>query len=81
VREILDDFNRRVIEDRRQLLGGPPVVTEAPGVRTDSEREKLAQEDGSVRTDSCDEAAESPQSESRLRGREAGQAWSPFWGI
>ncbi|MFH8251808.1 DUF1992 domain-containing protein [Microbacterium sp. B2969] len=27
VREYLDDFNRRVIEARRQLLGGPPVVT------------------------------------------------------
>ncbi|MGO4782807.1 J-domain-containing protein [Cryobacterium sp. W22_MBD10_FK3] len=27
VREILDDFNRRVIEARRQLRGGPPVVT------------------------------------------------------
>lgn len=27
VREALEDFNRRVIEARRQLLGGPPVVT------------------------------------------------------
>lgn len=27
VRETLSDFNRRVIEARRQLLGGPPVVT------------------------------------------------------
>jgi hypothetical protein len=27
VREALQDFNRRVIEARRQLLGGPPVVT------------------------------------------------------
>ena len=27
VREELEDFNRRVIEARRQLLGGPPVVT------------------------------------------------------
>jgi hypothetical protein len=27
VREILEDFNSRVIEARRQLLGGPPVVT------------------------------------------------------
>jgi Domain of unknown function (DUF1992) len=26
-REILEDFNNRVIEARRQLLGGPPVVT------------------------------------------------------
>jgi hypothetical protein len=27
VRDLLDSFNRRVIEARRQLLGGPPVVT------------------------------------------------------
>ena len=27
VRDALQDFNRRVIEARRQLLGGPPVVT------------------------------------------------------
>lgn len=27
VREAVDDFNRRVVEARRQLLGGPPVVT------------------------------------------------------
>lgn len=27
VREYLEDFNRRVIEARRQLLGGPPVIT------------------------------------------------------
>jgi len=27
VRQTLDDFNRRVIEARRQLQGGPPVVT------------------------------------------------------
>lgn len=27
VREYVADFNRRVIEARRQLLGGPPVVT------------------------------------------------------
>jgi hypothetical protein len=27
VRRVLDDFNHRVVEARRQLLGGPPVVT------------------------------------------------------
>lgn len=27
VRELLEDFNARVIEARRQLLGGPPVIT------------------------------------------------------
>jgi len=28
VREELESFNRRVVEARRQLLGGPPVITE-----------------------------------------------------
>jgi hypothetical protein len=27
VRRVVDDFNRRVIEARRQLTGGPPVIT------------------------------------------------------
>ena len=35
VRATLEDFNRRVIEARRQLLGGPPVVT--PTVDVDAE--------------------------------------------
>ena len=35
VREAVQDFNRRVIEARRQLLGGPPVVT--PTVDVDAE--------------------------------------------
>ena len=58
VREALDDFNRRVIEARRQLLGGPPVVTptrdveaevaawrerrDAPAVRTQEETDASA---------------------------------------
>ena len=35
VREAVRDFNRRVIEARRQLQGGPPVVT--PTVEVDAE--------------------------------------------
>jgi hypothetical protein len=35
VREAVEDFNRRIIEARRQLLGGPPVVT--PTRDTDAE--------------------------------------------
>ena len=38
VREILDDFNRRVIEARRQLRGGPPVVTALRDVDTEIAR-------------------------------------------
>ncbi|WP_194398694.1 DUF1992 domain-containing protein [Microbacterium atlanticum] len=35
VRETVEDFNRRVIEARRQLLGGPPVVTPVRDVETE----------------------------------------------
>jgi hypothetical protein len=38
VREVLEDFNRRVKEARRQLLGGPPVVT----TQRDVEQEVVA---------------------------------------
>jgi hypothetical protein len=38
VREALDDFNRRVIEARRQLLGGPPVVTPTRDVDAEAAR-------------------------------------------
>jgi hypothetical protein len=38
VRRIVDDFNRRVIEARRQLLGGPPVVTKPRDPDTEVER-------------------------------------------
>ncbi|MDQ4213409.1 DUF1992 domain-containing protein [Microbacterium capsulatum] len=37
VRAVLADFNRRVIEARRQLLGGPPVVTKPRDVDAEVE--------------------------------------------
>jgi len=44
VRAVLEDFNRRVIEARRQLLGGPPVVTRPRDVDAEIEawRERRA---------------------------------------
>ena len=66
VREAVEDFNRRVIEARRQLLGGPPVVTptrdvgeeirawrdrrEARQRRAAEERARLEREQGTART-------------------------------
>ena len=38
VRDILEDFNKRVIEARRQLQGGPPVITKLRDVDTELER-------------------------------------------
>src|SRR6476659_5064782 len=44
VRDILQDFNRRVIDARRQLQGGPPVVTKTRNadVELDRWRERRA---------------------------------------
>jgi hypothetical protein len=38
VRETLDDFNARVVEARRQLQGGPPVVTRVRDVESEIAR-------------------------------------------
>ncbi len=38
VRELVEDFNRRIVSARRQLQGGPPVVTPTRDVDTEVER-------------------------------------------
>lgn len=38
VREVLEDFNYRVIDARRQLQGGPPVITKLRDVDAEVER-------------------------------------------
>jgi hypothetical protein len=38
VRGLVEDFNRRIVEARRQLQGGPPVVTPTRDVETEVER-------------------------------------------
>lgn len=53
VRELVTDFNRRIVEARRQLQGGPPVVTATRDVDTEvaawrhrrEERGRLAREE------------------------------------
>src|SRR6476659_9593417 len=37
VRDLLEDFNRRVVEARRQLQGGPPVITKTRDVEAEIE--------------------------------------------
>jgi uncharacterized membrane protein YccC len=67
VREVLDDFNRRVVEARRQLLGGPPVVT--PTRDPDSEvarwHERRAER---AREAAAAQASEAESAERRRRG-------------
>ena len=38
IRELLDDFNARVVDARRQLQGGPPVVTKTRDVEAELRR-------------------------------------------
>ena len=73
VRAVLDDFNRRVKEARRQLLGGPPVVTPPRDVDADVEawrerRDVARREEAARRQAEADaEAALSRRERRRLR--------------
>jgi hypothetical protein len=69
VRETLEDFNRRVIEARRQLLGGPPVVTPTRDVEAEvaawrRRREERAADEARQRA-----AAETQRPRRRRRSR------------
>lgn len=59
IREHLDDFNRRVIEARRQLLGGPPVVTATRDVEEELRlwRTRRSQRDERARAERAAEEA------------------------
>ena len=58
VRGVLDDFNRRVIEARRQLLGGPPVVTQPRDVEAEvvAWRERRAARQADARAETAPDA-------------------------
>lgn len=73
VREIVTDFNARVVDARRQLQGGPPVVT--PTRDVDEEVARWRARRAARRT-----AASAPSSASR-RGptTSEGRPWWRFW--
>lgn len=50
VRDILEDFNARVVDARRQLLGGPPVVTPTRDVETEVARWRARRAPGGRRS-------------------------------
>lgn len=64
VRQVLEDFNRRVVEARRQLLGGPPVVTQP----RDVENEVTAWREWRNAAQAAASAAASAPEKSRRRG-------------
>jgi hypothetical protein len=45
VRRLVEDFNRRVVEARRQLTGGPPVVTRLRDVDVEVDRWRARREE------------------------------------
>ena len=53
VRETLADFNRRVIDARRQLRGGPPVVTALRNVDDELQRRQDRREAARVERDAA----------------------------
>ena len=68
VREQLEDFNSRVVEARRQLLGGPPVVTPTRDVEAEvaAWRERRA---ARQQADADARAADAPAERARRRRR------------
>ena len=78
VRQLLEDFNARVIDARRQLMGGPPVVTRTRDVESEvrSWQERRAALAAADRKD-AGQAAE--QSAGRGKGRETGRTRRPWW--
>jgi hypothetical protein len=73
VRQIVTDFNARVIDARRQLQGGPPIVT--PTRDVDEEVRRWAARRAARRTASAD------RSPTARRGptTSGGQPWWKFW--
>ncbi|MFI2487204.1 DnaJ family domain-containing protein [Promicromonospora kroppenstedtii] len=71
VREIVAEFNARVVDARRQLQGGPPIVTPTRDV---DEQVRRWQERRAARR-----AATSVPAPRRGPGTSAGRPWWKFW--
>ncbi|MDT0158026.1 DUF1992 domain-containing protein [Microbacterium sp. ARD32] len=73
VRQVVEDFNRRVIDARRQLLGGPPVVTSTRDVDAEvvawRERRRVAQtrQPDAASSERTESASASPTRRTRPR--------------
>ncbi|WP_022901408.1 DUF1992 domain-containing protein [Humibacter albus] len=71
VRDALEDFNRRVVEARRQLLGGPPVVTPT----RDIDAEVAAWEERRDRRRAAERAAEQERRAAEAAERAHRRRW------
>lgn len=66
VRTVVEDFNHRVVEARRQLMGGPPVVTKTRDVDAEIEAWRVRRDAARAVTDAVPETDAAPKK--RLRG-------------
>ena len=69
VRRIVEDFNRRVVEARRQLQGGPPVVTPTREVDEEVRRWRERQRERTARARAAARAAARSDDAPRRRRR------------
>ncbi|HET7352226.1 MAG TPA: DUF1992 domain-containing protein [Marmoricola sp.] len=78
VRDAVEDFNRRIVEARRQLQGGPPVITPTrdPDAEVDRWRERMRARRSASRAGRGTEDGSRPRSSRRRwwqpRGRSTG---------
>ena len=73
VRRIVEDFNARIVEARRQLLGGPPVLTQTRDVDEEIAAWRNRRDERRARQRKELEALRSNEPSSRRRRR-----WWPF---
>ena len=81
VRRVVEDFNRRVVEARRQLQGGPPVVTRLrdPDAEVEAWRERraAAREIARLRRIETQAQAGAQAAAEAARPREPRRPWLP----
>jgi Domain of unknown function (DUF1992) len=70
VREVVEEFNARIVEARRQLLGGPPVITPLRDVEREVARWRERRRAGQAQVAADDAAAAD-----RAAGRPPRRAW------
>jgi hypothetical protein len=69
VRRVVEDFNTRIVEARRQLTGGPPVVTPTRDVEGEVEAWRARREARRARAAAQAHPEPGPEPEPRRRGR------------
>ena len=77
VRQLLEDFNARVIDARRQLLGGPPVVTKTRDV--ESEVRNWQERRAALASAAASAGRDRVHGAGQRTGQETGRTCRPWW--